>query len=91
MLDEKKNTPFDQLRTPLHSHPSLLPLRMALIAAESGSPSRPPHMDVNEQRAAQLIAKVKAEYKKQQFILRREDIPSPHGIRMTHQMVNSHA
>ena len=83
MLDEKKST--------LHTHPSLLPLRMALLAAESGSPSRPLHMDVNEQRAAQLIAKVKAGYKKQQFILRREDIPSPHGIQMTHLTVNSHA
>jgi hypothetical protein len=48
-------------------------------------------MDVNEQRAAQLIAKVKAGYKKQQFILRREDIPSPQGVQMTHSMVNSHA
>ncbi len=79
MLDEKKNT--------LHSHPSLLPLRMALIAAESGSPARPPRIDANEQRAVQLIANVKAEYKKQQFVLTWNDIPSSNGIRTTlHKM-----
>jgi len=73
MLDEKKST--------LQTHPSLLPLRMALIAAESGvppRPPRPPRMDSNEQRAILLIANVKAEYKKQQFVLNFHDIPSPH-------------
>ena len=79
MLDEKKNT--------LHSHPSLLPLRMALIAAASESPACPPRMDVNEQRAMQLIAKVKAEYKKQQFAMNWSDIPSQHGCRESlHEM-----
>ena len=84
MLDEKKNT--------LHSHPSLLPLRMVLIAAESGSPSRPPRIDANEQRAMQLIENVKAGYKKQQFVLRWDDIPSPHGFHANLQvMVHSNA
>jgi hypothetical protein len=84
MLDEKKNA--------LHSHPSLLPLRMALIAAESGSPSRPPRIDANEQRALQLIEQVKAEYKKQQFVMNWNDIPSPHGFHADLQvMVNSNA
>ena len=84
MLDVKKNT--------LHSHPSLLPLRMALIAAASESPACPPRMDVNEQRAMQLIAKVKAEYKKQQFVMHWNDIPSPHGLRADlHAVVHSNA
>ena len=73
MLDEKKST--------LHSHPSLLPLRMALVIAESGSPARPPCIDANEQRALQLIENVKAGYKKQQFVLNFQDIPSPYGFR----------
>jgi len=58
MLDENKKT-FH-----VSSHPSLLPLRRALIAAESGSPARPPRMDVNEQLALQLIARMKTEYTK---------------------------
>ncbi|MEP7135698.1 MAG: hypothetical protein ABI904_12265 [Chloroflexota bacterium] len=90
MLDEKKSALH--ISSPLGTHPSLLPLRMALIAAESGSPSRPPRMDVNEQRALQLIEKVKAGYKKQQFVLRWEDVPSPYGFHVSHRtMVNSHA
>jgi hypothetical protein len=84
MLDEKKST--------LHSHPSLLPLRMALIAAESGSPARPPRIDANEQRALQLIENVKAGYKKQQFVLRWDDVPSPQGFHANLQvMVHSNA
>jgi len=79
MLDEKKGM--------LHSHPSLLPLRMALIAAESGSPSRPPRIDANEQRAMQLIEKVRAEYKKQQFVMNWNDIPNPHGVHTNLQAV----
>jgi hypothetical protein len=82
MLDEKKNAH--------HSHPSLLPLRMALSAAESGSPARPPRIDANEQCAMQLIAKVKAEYRKQQFVMNWNDIPSPHGLHADLQVtVNS--
>ena len=86
MLDEKK--------TALHAsrHPSLLPLRMALSLAESGSPSRPLRLDVNEQLALQLIEKVKAGYKKQQFVLRWEDVPSPSGFHVSQQeMVNNNA
>jgi hypothetical protein len=86
MLDEKKDT--------LHAsrHPSLLPLRMALSAAVSESPACPPRMDVNEQRAMQLIAKVKAEYKKQQSVMNWNDIPNPRGLHANLQvMVNSNA
>ena len=84
MLDEKKSA--------RQTHPSLLPLRMALIAAESGSPALPPRIDANEQRALQLIAQVKAEYKKQQFVLHWNDIPSPQGFHADLQItVNSHA
>ena len=78
MLDEKKNAH--------QTHPSLLPLRMALVAAVSGSPARPPRIDANEQRALQLIAQVKAEYKKQQFVLTWNDIPSPQGFHENYQV-----
>ena len=58
MLDVKKNT--------LHAlrHPSLLPLRVALTAAERESPARPRCLDANERRALQLIARMQAEHKK---------------------------
>ena len=46
-------------------HPSLLPLRMALIAAESGVPSQPvQYLTIDEQRAQTLIEKMKAGYDK---------------------------
>ena len=84
MLTEKKNTP--------HSHPSLLPLRMALIAAASESPAIPFRIDVNEQLALQLVAKVKAEYKKSHALLNWRDIPSQHGYRESVQeMAVAHA
>jgi hypothetical protein len=56
MLDEKNRT--------LHAHPSLLPLRMALIAAERESPASPRRVDFNERLAMQLIARMQARYKK---------------------------
>lgn len=56
MLDEKNRT--------LQNHPSLLPLRMALITAERESPARPRRVDSNERLAMQLIARMQAEYKK---------------------------
>ena len=48
----------------LRSHPSLLPLRAALIAAERDSPARPLRTDPDQQRAMQLIAGMKTEYRK---------------------------
>jgi len=56
MLDTNKKTH--------RTHPSLLPLRTALIAAEMESPARPPCVDSNEQKASQLIQKMKTEYRK---------------------------
>lgn len=61
----------DRNRT-LRPHPSpsiglragLLPLRMALILAEKGSPSCPRRVDSNERLAMQLIARMQAGYKK---------------------------
>lgn len=85
MLDEKKNA--------LHAHPSLLPLRMTLSAAASGSPARPPRtqIDANEQRALQLIEKVKAAYKKPLLFLNWSDIPGRHGYRASlHEMAVRH-
>lgn len=55
MLDEKKT---------VRSHPSLLPLRMALIAAERESPSRPLQKTRDEHRALELIGRMKTEYNK---------------------------
>ena len=52
MLDISKKT--------IHSHPSLLPLRAALIAAEREVPSQP---DINEQLAETLITRMKTEYR----------------------------
>ena len=52
----------------LRSHPSLLPLRRALIAAESGSPARPsqlhPQVTDDEQRAQELIERMKTGFSK---------------------------
>jgi hypothetical protein len=84
MLDVKKNT--------LHSHPSLLPLRMALTVAASAAPASPPHIDANEQCALQLIQKVKAGYKKPSPLFNWNDIPSQHGCRESlHAMATAHA
>ena len=86
MLDVKKNT--------LHAHPSLLPLRMALRAAESESPARPPRtqVDANEQRALQLIEKMRADYNKPRPFLNWKDLPGQHGFRESlHEMAVAHA
>lgn len=56
MLDTNNKT--------VRTHPSLLLLRKALIAAEKESPASPPRVDPNEQRALQLISKMKTEFKK---------------------------
>jgi len=64
MLDSNKRTHhFDKAQCG-QAHPSLLPLRMALIVAESGSPACPPQIDANEQRALQLIQKIKTDSQK---------------------------
>ena len=86
MLDEKKST--------LQAHPSLLPLRTVLIAAERESPARPPRTqaDANEKLAMLLIEKMKAEYKKPLPVFNWSDIPSQHGYRENlHEMAITHA
>jgi hypothetical protein len=62
MFNSKK-TPL-QLSSPQGAHPSLLPLRVALTLAESETPARPRHADVNERRAMQLIARMQAKHKR---------------------------
>jgi len=62
MFDSKKN-PL-QLSSPQGAHPSLLSLRVALTFAESETPARPRHVDANEQRAMQLIARMQAKHKR---------------------------
>ena len=64
MLDtNKKTVHFDKAQYG-HTHPSLVQLRTALTTAEKESPSRPPYVDPNEQRALELISKVKTEFQK---------------------------
>ena len=84
MLIEKKNT--------LHTtHPSLLPLRMALIAAEWDVPPSP-LPDVNEQLALKLIETMRTEHKKQLPVLFLGDIPSLYGYGTSRrEMVSAHA
>jgi hypothetical protein len=66
MLDERQRT--------LHSHPSLLPLQKALIAAERESPAHPRGVDINERLAVQLIARMQARYKKAYpFVIGQDD------------------
>jgi hypothetical protein len=62
MLNTKNKT--HRMLPPHRTHPSLLPLREALTSAETETPSRPQRMDPNEQRALELIARMKTEYKK---------------------------
>ena len=66
---------LDVKRTALQTHPSLLPLRRALIAAEWESPARPRCVDANERRALQLIARMQAKHKKVFPFLSVQDIP----------------
>jgi|PlaIllAssembly_1097288.scaffolds.fasta_scaffold1357708_2 hypothetical protein len=52
-------TMLDVKKTPLQPHPSLLPLRKALIVAERESPSRPQMFSsADEQLVSEFIAKV---------------------------------
>ncbi|MEP0807067.1 MAG: hypothetical protein HRF47_16420 [Chloroflexota bacterium] len=67
-------------KTPLRTHPSLLPLRAALTFAESGTPARPRRMDADERRAMQLIARMQARYKKvQPFVAQRDPFRKRQG------------
>lgn len=84
MLTRTKNT--------FHPYPSLLTLQQALIAAESGVPAQPAHIDLNEQRAQQLITRVRAGYKKAVPLIGWHDIPSPEGLLVHfHEMADTHA
>jgi len=74
---------------PLHvAHPSLLPLRMALILAESDVPPSP-QPDANEQLALKLIQKIKTEQRKQLPVLIAGDIPSLYGYELSHAEIAS--
>jgi hypothetical protein len=78
----------------LHSHPSLFALQAALTAAESVTPACPARLDVHEQRAAQLIQKIQAGYKKPSPFLDLRDIPSPDVRRARlglHELAGPHA
>ncbi len=62
MLNTKKKT--HRMLPPHRTHPSLLPLREALTSAGTETPSCPQRVDPNEQRALELIARMKTEYRK---------------------------
>jgi hypothetical protein len=86
MLTGKTNT------QPALQHPSLLPLHRALSVAESATPSRPHWLDVNEQRALQLIARMQADYKKLQPFMDLRDAPQPSTPReQVPDMAGAHA
>jgi hypothetical protein len=80
MLDTNKKT--FQMSSPLGNHPSLFPLRMALVAAEGGVPPRPPRVDSNEQMALQLIQKMKTEYRKPLPFTSWKDNSKPNSFRL---------
>lgn len=83
MLAEKTHT--------LRAHPSLFPLRAALIAAERESPPCP-QPDANEKLALRLIEKMQAGYKGQPPVLSRKDIPGQVGVHAnTREMAGVHA
>jgi hypothetical protein len=78
-------------KSTLHAsqYPSLLALRRALSAAESIAPA---HMDANEQRALQLIARMQANYKKSPPFLDLRDIPRRYTDRQhIQEMAGVHA
>jgi hypothetical protein len=78
MLDMHKNMLRTHPSPSIKFRASLLPLRMALTAAERESPARPRRIDVNERLAMQLIARMQAGYKKANpFIVWREE---PRGM-----------
>ena len=73
-------------------HPSLLPLRRALSVAESATPSRPHWLDVNEQRAMQLIARMQARYKKSLPFVDVQEVSEASTYRQQlHEMAGTHA
>jgi hypothetical protein len=89
MFDEKKTTL--QLSSPQGTHPSLLPLRVALTFAESETPARPRRVDANEQRALQLIARMQAKHKRVSPFVNM-DVPASYVFhKVLQDMAVSHA
>jgi len=83
---------FDQRKSTLHSHPSLLPLRIALTLAESESPARPRRVDANERRALQLIARMQAGHKKVAPFMDEQDVPASYVFhKVLQDMAAGHA
>jgi hypothetical protein len=74
----------------LRTHPSLLSLRMALIAAESETPACPPRVDRNEQLAMLLIERMQREFKKSFSFTASSDIAPFDTVRLQ-EAIPSHA
>ena len=88
MLTGTKNTL--RIPSPQGAYPSLLQLQTVLVAAESESPAQPPRMDTNEQLALQLIARMRANYKKELPFL-DADVPNPLGFSVNLHIEGIHA
>ena len=88
MLNMDKHTL--RISSPQGAHPSLLPLRMALIAAESETPACPPRMDRNEQLAMLLIERMQKEFKKSLSFAASNDI-APFGDLRLQEVIPSNA
>jgi len=73
---------FDTNKKTFQTHPSLLPLRMTLTAAQRESPAYPPRIDPDERLALQLIYRMKTEYAKPLPFRSWKDNTSFHGSRL---------
>lgn len=82
MLDKKNRT--------LQMHPSLIPLRMALIAAAKESPACPPQVTTDERRALELIERMKAKYNKPLPFMFWKGIPNINRFSLQ-EVIGTHA
>ena len=73
----------------LRTHPSLLPLRMALIAAESETPACPPRVDRNEKLAMLLIERMQNEFKRSFSFAASNDIVPFDTIRLREAILSN--
>lgn len=90
MLTGKTNTNRIHPNPSVKLRASLLELQLALTIAESVTPAQPPRVDVNEQRAVQLIQGMRAGYRKPALFLNLQDIPTP-DVRALTAVELSHA
>ena len=90
MLTGKMNANRIHPKPSVKLRASRLGLQLALTVAESATPAQPPRVDVNEQRAAQLIQGIRSGYRKPAPCLNLQDIPAP-DVRVLAAVELSHA